>query len=690
MQSEAISAVIDNPEANIIVEAFTGTGKTEVMLALAAMTLNPEHGEPRKVAYVGPLKALVEEKYDECQEAFPDASTEMMTGDFTMSERKKKDLDRANIILMTPEMMDSRVRNRDAEGNSWLYQIGAWVIDETHLMDDKERGDKLESAIMRFGRNVQHCRILGLSATMSNADTICEWWTHLTGRPTIPIHSDYQATERRFSYHRLNFAGGFGSQAWHAEEGARMGESIRLLRMYPDSQFIFFSGNKGFCYKFVQEAERMGIDGVATHNADLDRMERRKVERAFKAGDLRAIVATTTLAIGCNLPAERVVIVHEKLGTDPMNAMIRQQMAGRSGRPQFYPVGYVHLLCKPNTEANIKADMTRKCVVNSNIANDLAFHILASICAEEVTGTESLQAWYEDTFARYQNPVGEDELLSAVAELAKLGMIEKEAPWQATHLGKASAKFYLPVKDCADWYRNFRALDGDSDDRKVAFAFADVDSFRDPNKGNWIAKNEVPLLKFKQGVGSVAKWATAYFDALTEENPRNWTFKQFVGILRSDIERIGTFLELIRRPYKLKVDPRRLAMRIKYGVRDQLVDLCMVPGVGAARAKVLWNAGIQSAEAILKMKKSKLADVFGAKVAEQIVSGAKELLGEAEEWKERKKKQELSKSIAKDDDAFDDDEAEESREAASDEDDGESWDDDYDVNAVPKSKDDEG
>lgn len=47
--------------------------------------------------------------------------------------------------------------------------------------------------------------------------------------------------------------------------------------------------------------------GVAFHNADLDEAARRIVEEAFNAGELRAVVATPTLAMGVNLSARNVV-----------------------------------------------------------------------------------------------------------------------------------------------------------------------------------------------------------------------------------------------------------------------------------------------------------------------------------------------------------------------------------------------
>jgi helicase len=79
---------------------------------------------------------------------------------------------------------------------------------------------------------------------------------------------------------------------------------------------------------------------VAFHNADLERDERRVVEEAFRApkSEIRVIVATTTLAMGINTPAEAVVIAGlEHPGDPPVAYSVAEykNMIGRAGRLGF-------------------------------------------------------------------------------------------------------------------------------------------------------------------------------------------------------------------------------------------------------------------------------------------------------------------------------------------------------------------
>lgn len=58
----------------------------------------------------------------------------------------------------------------------------------------------------------------------------------------------------------------------------------------------------------VSKLQRVLMYGVAYHHAGLEVDDRRLVEKAFKDGKVRALCATSTLAMGVNLPARLVVI----------------------------------------------------------------------------------------------------------------------------------------------------------------------------------------------------------------------------------------------------------------------------------------------------------------------------------------------------------------------------------------------
>lgn len=78
--------------------------------------------------------------------------------------------------------------------------------------------------------------------------------------------------------------------------------------------------------------ERLILAGIGYHHAGMTREERTCVEHGFREGSLSVIVATTTLAAGVNLPAERVILRGLKQGKSDLDKGQYLQMIGRAGR----------------------------------------------------------------------------------------------------------------------------------------------------------------------------------------------------------------------------------------------------------------------------------------------------------------------------------------------------------------------
>lgn len=81
------------------------------------------------------------------------------------------------------------------------------------------------------------------------------------------------------------------------------------------------------------------IYGVGMHHAGITREDRDVLQDTFRNGHLPVLIATSTLAMGINLPAHLVIIKSTKYYAkgeykDHSESTILQ-MIGRAGRPQF-------------------------------------------------------------------------------------------------------------------------------------------------------------------------------------------------------------------------------------------------------------------------------------------------------------------------------------------------------------------
>ena len=153
---------------SVLVAAPTGSGKTVV--AEYAIGLARKLG--KRAFYTAPIKALSNQKFHELTLLHGPQQVGLMTGDNSINPQ-------APIIVMTTEVLRNMIYAR----SSGIDNLGVVVLDEVHFLQDAYRGPVWEEVIIHLEPTVQ---LVCLSATVSNADELCEWLTTVRG-PTIPI-----------------------------------------------------------------------------------------------------------------------------------------------------------------------------------------------------------------------------------------------------------------------------------------------------------------------------------------------------------------------------------------------------------------------------------------------------------------------------------------------------------------------
>lgn len=202
--------------------------------------------------------------------------------------------------------------------------------------------------------------------------------------------------------------------------------------------------------------------GVGLHLADMTEPEREAVERSFRAGELRVLVATSTLGQGVNFPTDIVVFVdterYNGLGMTSIGSPVYRNIAGRAGRsvvggPQY---GQALLIAKSDAEqrahwetyvAGPSASLTSS--LGAVKPEDLTLLLLRSLSNATVTDlTVALAGTYwaaadgsRPTWRRAKR--GEFEV--ALEGLRGLGLAEQVEPtkWSLSKLGRVAAGFGL-------------------------------------------------------------------------------------------------------------------------------------------------------------------------------------------------------------------------------------------------------
>lgn len=599
-------------DCNVVIAAQTSAGKTICSEIIMAQEIRERGG---KAMYLAPLRALAKEKIDDWTDEkhhFADLNLSICTGDYVLTDKRKKELEDSNIIIMTSEMLNSKCRNYKSESNDWLKQVGTIVVDESHLLTVPSRGDHLEVGLMKFTKIAPNCRIVFLSATMPNVNEIAEWVCNiLTKRKTFLINSKYRPCPLSIHYEEYEDVG-----TYEMKEEAKIDKAVDILRENKDDKFLIFVHTKNTGEKVKKHLQQIGID-CEFHNADLEKEKRHEVETKFRTGKLRAIIATSTLAWGLNLPARRVIITGVHRGTSEVDTYDIFQMAGRAGRVGYDPKGDVHILV-PQSKADEHIDrLSVPQNINSQLLKyigeednphykTLAFHLVSEIHHGEIKTIEDIHEWYERSLARYQSVDLDDSVVDKTIELLiQVGAIKQaDGKYEATSIGKVSSMFYYSPFDVSDLRRNFRFLfmkNLENNDYALSIALGNIDSIR----MGFVTKNEKEEMSdyhdiIKKSFGDVyldssIKGGYAYYCLL-----RGLDLGPFNSLGRGiqlDFERTASVLNALD-SMAAKWNKRNffntLSLRVSYGVRAELVNLCRIPNIGKARAEKLFSAGFRN------------------------------------------------------------------------------------------------
>ena len=166
-QVTACEAVEDGH--GVLVCAPTGAGKTLVgeFAVFQALTTGG------KCFYTTPIKALSNQKYADLVAIYGTERVGLLTGDTSINPH-------ADAVVMTTEVL----RNMLYAGSADLAGLTAVVLDEIHYLADKFRGAVWEEVILHLADQVQ---VIGLSATVSNAEEFGAWLQTVRGDTTIVV-----------------------------------------------------------------------------------------------------------------------------------------------------------------------------------------------------------------------------------------------------------------------------------------------------------------------------------------------------------------------------------------------------------------------------------------------------------------------------------------------------------------------
>jgi len=455
LQSKALPVVLSTT-GHVMVVAPTSSGKTLIGEAAALRSIVSD-GKP--AVWLLPARALAAEVAQIARRwSAHGIRTVELTGETNMSSDAVR---RAQLWVATTEKFEALYRR--ASLKDVIGGIGCLIIDEVHLVGDPARGATLESLIARLRAAEGRTRIVALSATVSNAGELAAWFhadlvrsawrpTQLTTRlipydvPTQGKREDYEAAKDDVVLPLLRSL--VGEDLGSASPRAAAAES---------SSAVVFCGSKAGVVRTAARAAGVpyrGVDletvvescfrrGVGIHFRDAPRASR--ALDAFRARDLRVLVATSGLSTGVNTPAKFVVIRDLELGMTPLEVSQAQQMFGRAGRAGQESEGFGFMLVPRAEESDWKGRFSDGYAATSRLTGQLGDAILAELLLGSVVDRTSARAWFEQTLAFAQNRATVD-LDGAVDNLLKRGFAsEVDGRLAPTEVGLLTSRLMIDV-----------------------------------------------------------------------------------------------------------------------------------------------------------------------------------------------------------------------------------------------------
>jgi replicative superfamily II helicase len=610
-------------DSNIAIAASTSAGKTICSEMYSAYEIRKRGG---KSIYIGPLRALAKEKEEDWTDSdyhFHDLNVAICTGDFRMTNDRIKELDAADMIVMTPEMLASRCRNWKSEKSNFLKKVGTVIFDESHLLTVPSRGDHIEIALMKLVQINPHVRIVLLSATMPNVDEICGWISSLTNRDTYFLESSYRPCPLNIHYETY-FDGG---RKYEEKEEEKVSTALGIINYYSDDKFLVFVHTKRTGEMMLKSLKSYGYN-AEFHNANLPFAKRKQLEKKFKEDkDFRVIVSTSTLAWGMNLPARRVIVTGVDRGLTPVEVYDIDQMVGRAGRPLYDPRGDAYVLVPESKKKETIARLKVKKPIQSQLLEKvgghyktLAFHVVSEIHHGNIKTKEAFREWFHRSLAYHQSQRFHDQIIDeTIDSLIKYKAVKiEDGEYAVTAVGTVASMFYYSPFDVSDFRSNFHKLferGREKDDLCVCVALADVDS----NKFGIVNKNEkLEMSRFASQVRqmfgndsvseSSIKVAFGYHNLLHGFNVP--AFASLQEGLRMDLDRtmqVLYALDAMAAKWGKADFLKTLRMRITYGVKPELVGLCGIPNIGKVRAERLYQHHIKTLDDFLRADKTMLS-----------------------------------------------------------------------------------
>lgn len=332
-----------------LVNAPTGFGKTySLFLAAVIEELNRESVTEKgkkanrsktglKLIWITPLRSLAKDlaraMQEVCLELKLDWQIGVRNGDTSVNDKLKQKKQMPEVLIITPESIHLLLAQK---GSSDTFDhLNAIIADEWHELIGSKRGVQTELAISRIKGILKErhperlLRIWGISATIGNLEQALEVLVPYQEMLKIIIKADL---EKKIDIRSI-LPDHIDMLPWAGHLGHKLAHKL-LPVIHKSKTTLIFTNTRGqaeLWYQNLLSLDESLAGLIAIHHGSIDFELRNWIEDALHAGQLKAVISTSSLDLGVDFkPVDTVV----QIGS-PKGVARFLQRAGRSGHSPY-------------------------------------------------------------------------------------------------------------------------------------------------------------------------------------------------------------------------------------------------------------------------------------------------------------------------------------------------------------------
>jgi len=324
-QVEAIPLIAQGD--NVLIIAPTGSGKTEAaLLPLIDRMIQNKDRQGISLVYITPLRALNRDLLKRLQtwSSKLSFSVEVRHGDTPTKDRRRMAIKPPDLLITTPETLQAMLPGRRMREH--LRHVRSVIVDEIHELAGDRRGAQLTVGLERL-KEIRRdgFQRVGLSATVGNPEQIAQF---LGGNQPVKI---VQIPLSKSTRYKVEFPSPGEEDRELARRLYTIPEAAARLTLVDDlveahdSTLIFV--NSRVNAELLGSKFNMMDRKIMVHHGSLPREERVRAEEAFKTGEIKGLVCTSTLELGIDIGSVDLVVQY----MSPRQVSSLVQRVGRSG-----------------------------------------------------------------------------------------------------------------------------------------------------------------------------------------------------------------------------------------------------------------------------------------------------------------------------------------------------------------------